>query len=99
MKAQFMVISVILLGVTLMTVGAVIEETQTREFSGRTFTPQVIMMQSEAEGYDFSTSTEKDNLDKMIYMSAYNGSASFNSADFCDNISLSRGSESYLVEC
>jgi hypothetical protein len=97
MKAQFMVISVIFIGLSLITAGAVIDETNSREFSDRGFTYQVISIQTEAEKLD-AEELQIENLKKMIYMSAYSGEIETSGSN-CDNIILKRPDEEYKINC
>ncbi len=98
MKAQFMVVSVIFIGLSLITAGAVIDETNSREFSDRDFTYQVISIQNEAEKLD-AEELQIENLKKMIYMSAYSGEVKTSAGPECDNIILNRPDEEYEINC
>jgi len=99
MKAQFMVISVIFIGLSLITAGAVIEETNSRQFSDRDFTYQVISIQKEAEKLD-AEKLQIENLKKMIYMSAYSGEIITTSGgSACETIILNRPDEEYEINC
>ncbi|MFP4038183.1 MAG: hypothetical protein ACLFTA_00165 [Candidatus Nanohaloarchaea archaeon] len=101
MKAQFMLISAVIVALTVMTVASVVSDVQTREFDVEDTSPHIVSVQDEAEKITSSTPTrlERQNFRKLVGYTDYRSEVLYSNSLNCFNVTMTRPGERIDLQC
>lgn len=102
MKGQFMLVSAVIVGLTVMTVASVISEIQSQEFEIEDSSSQIIYIQEEGKQLTSSgppTSLDRENYRKLLGYTDYRSELSYSNAGNCFNITLVSPGERIDINC
>lgn len=100
MRGQFMLISAVVAGLIMITVGAVISDIEAETFEPEDFQHKSNYLNEEAEEITEDGSIEQieeHNYEKMVRNLDFDSDVSF--GEDCVNVTLERPGERYFMEC
>lgn len=102
MKGQFMLVSAVIVGLTVMTVGGVVSDIQSTEFNPEDSSTEAIYLQNEAEKVTSGgppTRLDRENFRKLVGNTGYSSKVQYWNDKNCFNITLTRPSERIEMTC
>lgn len=101
-KGQFMIISAVVVGLIVISVGTAISKTQTREFTNTDTAYQLNNIRTEAEKVEMTDSKERENFEKMVEMlGSYSSTTEYwdEGSKNCYNVTLVSTTRRYELNC
>jgi len=101
-KAQFMLVSAVIAGLTLITVGTVITQVQGKSFSPEKTSYDIRYLEDEAERVTSGgppNRLERYNYRRLVSQLDYSSDVRYRSAGNCFDVNLTSSDERYRLEC
>lgn len=102
MKGQFMLLSAVIVGLTVMTVGSVVSEIQSTEFNPEDSTTEAVYLENEAEKVTEGgppTRLDRENFRKLVANTDYSSQVEYWNDENCFNVTLTKPSERIEMTC
>lgn len=102
MKGQFMLVSAVVAGLTMITVAAIISDVQSRTFEPEDTSYEILYLEDEASKLtsgSFPGQLERENYRKLVGELGYRSETSYWQTENCFNVTLTGPSERFDMTC